>query len=192
MPAQDPSAEDPIMSMMQQLLGGFGGPGGPGGAGDGGLPAGLASIFGGGVQQPQPISARNSEYLWRIVHALTFFLIAVYTVSSFAFTGSSLARNISVDSLSGGMGTRLAAPRLFWMFATAELVLQSGRYFLNQGRLPPSGWLGTLGNMLPMPYANYVRIANRYSVIYTTVLSDAMVIIFVLGCVAWWNGMAAS
>jgi len=37
-----------------------------------------------------------------------------------------------------------------------------------------------------------VRTVGRYSVIYKTVVSDAMVIVFVLGATSWWRGAAAA
>jgi len=172
--------EDPIMQMLQQLMGGGGGGGGEGGMG-GGLPPGLASMFG-GQQQPEPDTTANN--IWRIVHAAFSLFLGLYAVSTFTFTGSKAGRNV----YTGETG----APRLFWIFATVELLLQSSRYFVDGGRLPVSGIIGGLGQMLPEPYAGYVRIFSRYSVIYTTVVSDAMVVLFVLGCVAWWKGLAAS
>jgi hypothetical protein len=177
MDGQNPD-EDPMMRMMQQMMSGLGG--GEGGAG-GGLPPGLASMFG-GQQQPEPDTFGSN--IWRIVHAAFSLLLGIYATMTFTFTGSKAGRNqFAVES---------AAPQLFWVFATVELMLQSGRYFLDGGKLPASGILGGIGQMLPEPYANYVRIFSRYSIIYTTVVSDAMVVLFVLGLVAWWKGLAAS
>jgi len=179
-PTGQPSdTDDPMMRMMQQILGAAGG--GSGNEGSGGLPPGLASMLG-GQQQPEPDMKMNN--IWRIVHAVFSLLLGLYATLSFAFTGSKLGRaQIHGESL---------APKLFWIFATAELVLQSSRYYIDGGKLPASGILGGLGQMLPEPYANYLRIFSRYSIIYTTIVSDAMVIIFVFGCMAWWQGMAAS
>lgn len=74
------------------------------------------------------------------------------------------------------------------MFATYEVVLQTSRYFIERGRLQGSGVLSSIGQMLPEPYAGYVRVIGRYSVIYSTVVSDAMVVVFVLGAASWWRG----
>lgn len=176
--ADSPGQDDPIMRMMEQMMSG----GGPGGAG--GLPPGLASMFGGagdGQQQPEPDN--TADGLWRVVHAVCALLLAWYSVSGSSFAGSKLAR----AGLTGGP----AGPQLFWMFTTVQLVLQSTRYFLDRGQLPALGILTTIGSFLPEPYANYVRMVSRYSIIYTTIVSDAMLIVFVLGCVAWWKGNAA-
>lgn len=41
---------------------------------------------------------------------------------------------------------------------------------------------------VPEPYANYIRIVGRYVGIAKTIFSDVMVIVFVMGCMAWWKG----
>lgn len=178
MPGQGlPRGEDPIMAMMQQMMGGSGGPGG--GAG---IPPGLASMLGGGGipgQAKAPVDP--TVIIWRIVHAVCALLLGIYTVSSMTFSGSKVAREYS--DLAG-------PPKLFWMFTTMELVLQSTRYFMDGGHLPPSGILGTVGQFLPEPYSGYVRMFGRYSVYYTAVMSDVSVVIFVLGLTAWWKGVA--
>jgi hypothetical protein len=191
-PPPGQGGEDPMMAMLQQMMGG----GDPNAAGQ--LPPGLAEMFGGmgggggGIpgmpgqpqqQQPQPSS---SAYIWRIVHALFSFALAIYVTTSATFTGSKTSRTISEYSNEG------FGQKLFYMFATAEVVLQSSRFFIERGQLPPSGIMGTLATLLPPPYGGYVRIVGRYSVIYTTVVADAMVIVFVLGAMAWWNGVAGS
>jgi hypothetical protein len=169
--------EDPMMAMMQQMLGG-----GAGGEG-GGLPPGLASMFGGGAQQQEPDTWANN--VWRVVHAAFSLLLGLYAATTFTFTGSRAAR------LQYAVGEQVA-PKLFWIFATGQLLLQSSRYFVDGGKLPASGILGGMGAMLPEPYANYVRIVSRYSIIYTTVVADATVVLFILGFVAWWKGLAAA
>jgi len=174
---QGPGAEgeEPMMQMLQQMMGGAGG-------GEGGLPPGLAAMLGGQQQDQQPAQDKYG-YLWRIVHALFALALGVYITAATTFSGSHFSR---AESLDGEVGVRF-----FWVFATAELVLQSSRFFMEKGKAPQAGLLGGLGAMLPEPYGGYVRVVNRYSVIYTTVVADAMVVVFVLGCVAWWKGMVA-
>jgi len=170
-----PGGDDPIMAMMQQMMGGAGGPGG-----GGGLPPGLAEMLGGGGFPGQSKAAADPTVkLWRIVHAVCALMLSLYAVSSVTFSGSKVARDY--PDLAG-------PPRLFWMFATMQLVLQSTRYFMDGGHLPPSGILGTVGQFLPEPYANYVRIFSRYSVYYTALVSDLSIIVFIFGVTAWWKG----
>jgi len=167
---------DPIMRMMEQMMGGAGSDG------SAAIPPGLVDMFGGGTpQQQEPDNGANR--IWRIVHAICALLLALYAVSTSMFTGSRLAR----ASLTDGA----ALPQLFWMFTTVQLILQSSRYFIDRGQLPVPGIFGTIASFLPAPYNNYLRMVARYSIIYTTIVSDAMIIIFVLGCMAWWNGSTA-
>ena len=178
---QDPGAgggQDDPMRMLQQMLSG-----GADGQAGGGLPPGFANMFGGG-QEEEASRAGSGDYLWRVVHALFSFLLGIYAVSSLSFTGSSLSRSEYVKDPIG--------PRLFWMFATAEAVLQSTRFFVDRGRPPTSSTLGKIASFLPEPYAGYLRMLNRYSIIYSTVVSDALVIVFVLGAVAWWKGLTTA
>ncbi|KAF2141228.1 uncharacterized protein K452DRAFT_309018 [Aplosporella prunicola CBS 121167] len=215
-PGPGAAGEDPMMRMLQQMMGGAGGPGDVGGSSGGsgadaqdpmmqlmaqmmgGAGAGGAGGFSGmpGMpdmqqQQQQPTS---SAYVWRVVHAVFSFALAAYIALASTFNGSALSRSQSAfvgggegEGADGGIG-----PRLFWLFATFEVVLQSSRYFLEKGQLPPSGLLGTLGALIPEPYAGYVRLVGRYSTIYTTVVADAMVVVFVLGAMAWWKDLVVA
>lgn len=153
-------SEDPMFKMMQQMMGGQ---------------------MGQEQQQPPPSSA----YAWRIVHALFAAVLALYVGLESSFTGSELART-NPQAFDGD--GKSFAQRLFYIFATTELVLQSTRYFMEKGQLQGSGILSTLSSFLPQPYGNYVRVVGRYSVIYTTIMADAMVVVFVLGFLAWWKG----
>ncbi|KAB8346248.1 hypothetical protein FH972_023293 [Carpinus fangiana] len=172
-PDEQAAMNDPMMQMMQQMMGGGPGMGGPPGAD--GLPPGLASMFGqgfGAQQQQQQQQAPRPDYAWRIAHALFAVILAVY-VATWTTTPNQ---------------PQSVFTRPFWIFTTAELILQSTRYFVDGGKLPPGGLLSTVAGFLPQPYAGYIQTASRYSLIYSTIVSDAMVVIFVLGARAWWTG----
>ena len=83
---------------------------------------------------------------------------------------------------------------LFTLFITAELVLQGSRFFLEKGQLQGSGILATIANsgFVPEPYAQYIRTGGRWLGIAKSVASDAMVVVFVFGVLAWWSGSAAA
>ncbi|KAM0707036.1 hypothetical protein Q7P35_006367 [Cladosporium inversicolor] len=195
--AQGGGEEDPMAKMMQQLMGMQGGqdPNDPNAMGQD-LPQMaqmLSTMMGGGglggAGQQQP--STGSAYLWRIVHAISALIIAVYIALTTTFSGSKLARteNAFIQDVNYGLG---AKP--FYIFATAELVLQSSRYFVEKGQLQGGGILATIANsgFVPEPYAQLIRTVGRYSTIYTTIVSDAIVVVFVLGAIAWWKGLAAS
>jgi GET complex subunit GET2 len=174
-----PGNDDPMVRMIQQMMGDD--PNKP-------LPPGLTNLLGAARQDEQaaqPQNSSSSTNVWRIVHAIVSFLLAGYIVLTSGFTGSKISReNPSIA------GDGHFAQRLFLYFATVEVVLQSSRYFIEGGQLPQSGVMGVVSRVLPEPYAGYVRIAGRYSVIYSTIVADALVVIFVLGAVAWWSGTA--
>ena len=173
--------EDPMMRMLQQMMGGAG-TGGPGEGG--GLPPELAAMLGGGGMQQQQ-EASTSTYIWKIVHAIFALTLGVYVISSSTFRGtesSRLAVGIEKDGKIGDVRN------FFWLFATAELLLQSTRFFLERGKTSQGGMLAMASNFLPEPYKGYLALISRYSGIYTTIVQDAMVVVFVLGAVAWWGG----
>ncbi|KAG9595716.1 hypothetical protein KCU86_g3953, partial [Aureobasidium melanogenum] len=181
--------EDPMLKMMQSLLSGD--PSAAGGIPDSAMddlpPMLKAMMQGQRATQQQASPPTGSTYLWRIVHAVFALALGIYIAASGTFNGSKLSRSTSLQESDFG-------PRLFYMFATAEVVLQSSRYFLEKGRLQGSGWLATIANsgLVPQPWSNYISMLGRYAVIWQTVIADAMVIVFVLGCLAWWNGMATA
>jgi len=182
--------EDPFSRILQQMMAGGGGPGGGGGGGGtNGLPPGLAAMFGGASAQAQQAPSQTDQYgyMWKIVHAVFALALGIYITSVTAFSGSRLARTTSGFVDSSGNGAVDVGVRFFWVFATAELVLQSSRFFVERGRVGRSGLLGTVAGFLPEPYQGYLGLVGRYSGIWNTVVQDAMVVIFVLGCVAWWK-----
>lgn len=178
------------MKMLQQLMGGMPGAEGPGGdgGGEGGLPPGLAAMMGaGGMGMPGAGGAQAQEdtygYLWKVVHAVFALILGIYvTATSHAFNGDVSRGGIAGTGHEGGVN-------VFWLFASAELLLQSSRFFLEKGSGSQlGGWVGVVGNMLPEPWRGYVRLAARYSGIWSTVVEDGMVVVFIFGCVAWWKG----
>lgn len=181
---QDPKPDDdPMMRLFSQLMGEV--PPGPekDGAAPGGLPPGLAALMGnGGLSQPEN---STQDRAWKILHAVFAFALAIY-VTIFSPTLSlhqaSRERRDSVTKPGEGIN-------LFWAFATVELVLQSTRYFLERGRTSSGvgGIMGTISTFLPKPWAGYLRLIARYSGIWSTIMEDAYVLVFVIGVVSWWR-----
>ena len=185
-----------MTKFLQQMIGGI-----PGAEGDKGragddldtLPPGLAALLGSrppgvGFSPDSGSSASSGESVnevsWKILHALSAVMLATYMAILTPFSGSQSPK--ATRASKDGMGDY--DQRLFWIFATAELLLQSGRFFLEGGKGEQSGWMGTVARMLPKPWSGYAALLSRYSRIWTTIVEDAMVVVFVLGCVAWWNG----
>lgn len=190
-------SQDPMMAMLQQMMGG-GMPGMPGGPGQQSgappdMPPGLANMFsamqGGPAAEPSP--EQPSAWIWRLVHSLFSLALAIYIVLQTPFTGSKMARSSMHNddwTVQPTPGQNFA--RFFYLFATFEVAMQSSRYFIEKGQLQGSGMLSTVAGILPPPYGGYVRTIGRYSVIWSTVVSDAMVVVFVLGATSWWKGGA--
>ncbi|KAL6710700.1 hypothetical protein ACN47E_007757 [Coniothyrium glycines] len=196
-------AQDPMMAMLQQMMGAAGGgmPGMPGagpqpGAAPGGLPPGLADMLSAmqGGAAPEPSPEQSSAWLWRLVHSIFSLGLAVYIVLQTPFTGSKLSRDNVVDdddwTVQGTSAQNFA--HFFYLFATFEVILQTSRYYIEKGQLQGGGILSTIAGIFPAPYSGYIRTVGRYSVIYSTVVSDAMVVVFVLGAASWWRGAAVA
>jgi GET complex subunit GET2 len=197
--------QDPMIQMLQAMMGGAGGPGagfpggagGPGGNPGEGLPPGLAEMFGAlsgqgpAAGEQEQTEASNTAYIWRIVHAIFSLTLGFYVAIGSNFSGSKFTRTNPPSSSFVDAALehhQTVGQRLFYLFATFEVVLQSSRYFLEKGQLKGSGWLSSISKFLPQPYGGYVRVVGRYSMIYSTVVADAMIVVFILGLVAWWKG----
>lgn len=186
-----------MFQMMQQMLGQL--PGGADGSAPGAgdmpdLPPFLKAMMNGQAQTTQE-AAQNEKrtsdtaYIWRIVHAIFALGLGLYVATTTTFNGSKIAR------LQGtGAADDTVVVNVFYIFATVETVLQSSRYFFEKGQLQGAGWLATIANsgMVPEPFNGYLKVAGRYITIWNTVVGDAMALVFVLGVVAWWKGMAAA
>ncbi|KAL8738646.1 MAG: hypothetical protein Q9181_000592 [Wetmoreana brouardii] len=188
--------EDPMVRILQQMMGAM-----PGTEGNqqNGLPPGLAALLGdgGGGGAAGPGQAQNgqgndgSAYFWKIVHAIFAFMLGIYIVAVTTFDGAQFSRSEKMLESGEGRGGEGVGKRLFWIFATAEVVLQSSRFFLERGTTDQSGWMGMLTQVLPEPWKSYAGLLTGYSGIWTTTVQDAMVVVFVLGVVAWWNGVVS-
>lgn len=175
------AGDDPMMKILQQMMGGVPGEG----------PSGMPSFPG---LSPQTVDTAGSgdpyAYLWRIVHAVFALSLGLFIAFTTPFNGSRIERERTGVAFGAGddAGLSLASVRFFWMFATAEVVLQTSRFFLEKGRVQPTGIIGMVMGFLPEPWRGYVGMVLRYARIWTTVSGDAFVCVFVLGVCAWLRG----
>ncbi|OLN92031.1 hypothetical protein CCHL11_01523 [Colletotrichum chlorophyti] len=200
--------DDPLMKMLSQMMAG-GGPGGPGAGGfpgfpgvggaQGGFPAGFPGMPGmPGMQTPEQAKAASSAYLWRILHAVFAISLGLYIALTTTFTGSKLERERTALAFNYPVGSDESVADVnsmekgrevfFWMFATAEAVLLTTRFFLERGGPAPAGVLWTIVGFLPGGIKTYAETALRYGQIFATVRSDILVCVFVLGICSWWRG----
>ena len=178
------AAEDPMLKMLQQMMGGMPGDGAQG------MPSftGMPSMPGQSALVGDPYA-----YVWRIVHAVFALGLGIYIAFMTPFTGSRIERERSgmvsaAGDFAGEKGVSSASVQFFWIFATAEVLLQTSRFFMEKGRVQQSGIMGMVMGFLPEPWKGYLGLVSRYSRIWTTVTGDAMVCVFVLGVCAWLRG----
>ena len=125
-----------MLKLLQQMMGGMAREG-PGGAAS--MPA-----FPGMPGQTQTPAATTdaaadpSAYLWRIIHAVFALGLGLYIAFTTSFTGLQLERDSSPYVSQDGQ-LSAASVHFFWIFATAEVLLQTSRYFMEKGRIP-AGW----------------------------------------------------
>lgn len=192
--------EDPMMKMLSQMMSGGGMPSGPGGASPfAGTPmeslfGGLGNLGGAGaggpnpMQQAQQLATNKSANLWRILHAVFALGLGLYVAFSTTFTGTLTEReHSSITSKTGEGEDSIEKTRayFFYVFTSVEAILLTTRYFLDKGREPPSGWMWTVSGFLPGRVKGYMQHALRYGQILSTVRSDALVCVFVLGVCSW-------
>lgn len=177
---------DPLVKILQQMMGGFPGSGGAGPGGPGSIPGmpalGMPEQDGAGLAAPGDAYA----YLWRIVHAVFALGLGLYIAFTAEFTGTKLARDMSaLGNAAAGNGLAEDSVRFFYIFATAEVILQTLRFVVEKGTVQPSGLLGVVMGFLPQPWNGYLTLVLRYGRIWTTTSGDALVCIFVLGVCSW-------
>ncbi|KAI0137416.1 hypothetical protein BJ170DRAFT_728725 [Xylariales sp. AK1849] len=195
-PGMEGMENDPMMKMMQQMMGGAGGGGGNPFAGTG--MEGLFGGAGGGGMQAAAVTDKSVN-TWRIIHAVFALGLGLYVALSTTFTGTKTERDFSslATSKDSGAGVDSDAAAaydnsieqtrayFFYLFTSVEAVLLTTRYFLDKHRAPPSGIVWTVSGFLPDRLRSGVRHALRYGQIFSTVRSDALVCVFVLGVCCW-------
>jgi GET complex subunit GET2 len=192
--------EDPLMKMLAQMMGpGGAGPGFPGFPPNGSGAAGAGPAFP-GMPQPPPSQAQTDPYatIFRLIHALLAIGLGLYIALGTAFSGTKIereraevafSRGATTSGPSGVVGDELGKRQLFfWVFATAEAVLLTTRFFLDKGKVQQKGWLWSAASFLPEPIRGYVAVVLRYGQIFGTVRTDILVCVFVLGTCAWVRG----
>ncbi|KAF9572132.1 hypothetical protein EC968_010218 [Mortierella alpina] len=70
---------------------------------------------------------------------------------------------------------------VFWYFVTMELILQSTRMALHGVTASPSSMLGTIAGFLPPPFSDAIRVFMRYRLIWSSLVNDMSVIVFIVG-----------
>jgi hypothetical protein len=176
-----PGADDPIMKMMQQMMGGMGNAG----EGPGGMPSfpGMPPM---GMPGQAAATGDPFAYLWRIVHAVFALALGLYIAATTSFAGTKLEREMTTfTNAAAAPAWHESGIHFFYIFATTEVLLQTSRFFVEKGRVQQGGIIGMVMGLVPEPYKGYLALVMRYSRIWTTISADAMVCVFVLGAASW-------
>jgi hypothetical protein len=176
--------DDPLMKMMSQMMGQAGAGAGAGGPGSSPFP------FPGMPGQPQaPAVASTYHTVWRLIHALIALSLGFYLTLFTTFSGTKLEREAAalahVQHSAADDENERHKRIFFWIFATSEAVLLTTRVFLDKGRAPPPGMLWTIVGYIPEPIRGYLSVALKYGQIFTTVRTDILTCMFVLGVCSW-------
>jgi len=178
--------DDPMMKMLSQMMGGMPGMGSGMGGGSGANPFGFPPQQGATTQS---VVADRYASIWRIMHFVVALGLGLYIAIRTPFMGTLQEREQSAFEHQHGHVTQqdLFKQYFFYAFATAETVLLTSRFFLDRGRAPPSGIAWAVAGFLPEPFRGYLELILRYAQIFSTVRSDILVCVFVLGVCSWWR-----
>lgn len=176
--------DDPMMKMMAQMMGGAGAPGSspfPGMPPMTGLP---------GQQSPPQPSPYHT--IWRLIHALVALGLGFYLALFTTFSGTRAEREAAAAAhhqqhlaVSADDENERRRRIFFWTFATSEAVLLTTRLLLDKGRAPPPGLMWTIAGFIPEPFKGYLAVGLKYGQIFTTVRTDILTCMFVLGVCSW-------
>ncbi|KAG5976491.1 hypothetical protein E4U55_007308 [Claviceps digitariae] len=173
--------DDPMMKMMAQMMSGAGG---PGSSPFPGMPP-MTSMPG---QQPPP-QASSYHTMWRLIHALVALSLGLYLALFTTFSGTKLERETAAlahqQHLVADEENERQKRLFFWIFATSEAVLLTTRIFLDKARAPPPGFMWTVVGFIPEPFKGYLTVGLKYGQIFTTVRTDILTCMFVLGICSW-------
>ncbi|KAI8986354.1 hypothetical protein BDB01DRAFT_785299 [Pilobolus umbonatus] len=147
-------------------------------------PALLASIAGNnmnGVSNADTENKDTSLKYWNLLHLIMMCLLGMYAVYTEWTT-------VGVDRLAALLhGNTLAVNYpamnvpLFWYYITLELCMQSARLFYQQGNIESTSTIAMIATQLPDPIGNIATILLRYRLIWTCLVQDCCILIFIIG-----------
>ncbi|KAK3943516.1 hypothetical protein QBC46DRAFT_377298 [Diplogelasinospora grovesii] len=189
--------EDPMMKMMMQMLGGGANGGGmPGGNPFAGMPGmgGMPGMPGAPGQQQQAAVPDRYASFWRLLHTAVALGLGLYIALWTNWSGTKTERELQSTAAKSKVGADIkgvagvgeeARTHFFWAFVTAEALLLTTRFFVDRTRAPPRGMLWSLSSFLPQPFRGYIEMGLRYGQMFSTLKSDILVCVFVLGVCSW-------
>ncbi|KAG0328193.1 suppressor of loss of ypt1, partial [Podila humilis] len=120
---------------------------------------------------------------WKLLHFVFSLLLGLGVVYQEYRRSGDLDRfdSLATDKPLSFSASQVAAIPVFWYFITMELILQSTRMFLQGVTASPSSTLGTIAGFLPPPFSDAIRVFMRYRLIWSSLVSDLTVVVFIVG-----------
>ncbi|KAI9478524.1 MAG: hypothetical protein EXX96DRAFT_571250 [Benjaminiella poitrasii] len=131
--------------------------------------------------EAQRMMDKSAKY-WNLLHFIMMVGLGVYAVfTEWKRAGSDRFASLVSNDASMTNYPAIHVP-LFWYFVTLELCMQSARLFYQQGKIPTSSntWL-QLATQLPHPFGQIVTIVLRYRLIWSCLVQDICILIFIIG-----------
>lgn len=123
-----------------------------------------------------------ADLIWTLVHLISMITLAMYAG---LHKGGKVIFN-DEDSIEASV-TEASPARLLWYFATAELILQTSRFFM-EAHLPPApSKIANYASLLPQPFAGYIITGLRYLRILRTMAQDFCLLLFIAGVASYLN-----
>ncbi|EXJ95254.1 hypothetical protein A1O1_00374 [Capronia coronata CBS 617.96] len=166
--------EDPMVKMLQAMMGGMGGPADPsvpGGLGSTpgfspddiskatGLPSFLTNMVMGGQKAPPSEAEVQATRLWKVLHVVFAVMAGLYLV---------LRVNTSVELFGENPPAPATFQNPFLVFATGELLMQTTR-------------VATKGQSGKSGFGLWLQMVREF-------IGDGAILVFMLGIASWWKG----
>lgn len=142
---------------------------------------------------------RKADVFWRVIHTVIFTFLAISAGLGFSqrnrfgtdetvlVDGIEDKSLYSDDAILSGQSQTFILSRFLWYFSTAELILQSSRFFIEKGAPPADSIISTIANYIPHPFNEYFYIGARYLKMAQVILQDFCIVLFVFGICSYFS-----
>ncbi|KAI1300970.1 hypothetical protein EDD11_005912 [Mortierella claussenii] len=120
---------------------------------------------------------------WKLLHFVLSVLLGLGVVYREYSRQGDLGRfeTLAIEKPLPYGAYQVAPIPVFWYFITMELILQTTRMVLHGVTASPSSTLGTVAGFLPSPFSDAIRIFMRYRLIWSSMVNDLTVVVFIVG-----------
>ncbi|KAF9173490.1 hypothetical protein BGX20_003069 [Mortierella sp. AD010] len=128
---------------------------------------------------------------WKLLHFLMSTLLGFAVVYKEYGRQGDLGRfdALAMDKPVPYGAYQVAPIPVFWYFITMELMLQSARMALHGVTASPSSTLATIAGFLPPPFSDAIRVFMRYRLIWSSMVNDLSVVVFIIGVTIMFTHM---